>query len=139
MDPDSIFIIFLFLIVFVLTIGSIIGLFRKIWKSNFPNLIKILLIVPLLIFLVFAILKFDTVESGNVVLSTVEIIMLAASFLIGLNWSINLTRKQSFQKANLPQYLKIIILTIIFTILIPGLFYLTANFFDKLNLMGNGG
>jgi uncharacterized membrane protein len=114
-------------------------LFRKIWKSNFPNLIKILLIVPLLIFLVFAILKFDTVESGNVVLSTVEIIMLAASFLIGLNWSINLTRKQSFQKANLPQYLKIIILTIIFTILIPGLFYLTANFFDKLNLMGNGG
>ena len=114
MDPDSIFIILPFPIVFVLTISSIIGLFKKIWKSNFPSLVKTLLIVPLLIFLAFAILKFDAVESGNVVIRIVEIIMLAASFLIGLNLSINLTRKQSFQKVNLPLYLKIIILTIFF-------------------------
>ena len=99
-----------------------------------------LLVVGLLAGLLILVLyKFDSVETGNVTISRWEIMIYSASLLIGLNWSINLSSKSGFQRINVPKYLKLTAMTIAFAILIPTIFYLSVNFFDKLNLLGSGG
>ena len=144
MDPDAIFIILLYLTMLVLTIGSIVGLSKKIWRTNVPVVLK-LIVVGLLTFLViFALIKFNGVETGEVqgrqiFISRWEIMIYSASILIGLNWSINLNRKQALQKIKLHKYFKITLVTIVLAIFIPTMFYLMGNFFDKLNLLGSGG
>ena len=139
MDPDAIFIILLYFIVLILTIGSIIGLSGKIWKSSLSLFFKLLLIGIPVSLLVLAILNFNTVETGNVVISIFEVMIFSASILIGLNWSLNLKNRKLLQRIKLPVYLKVAIMTFLFTLLIPAVFYLTANFFERLNLMGSNG
>ena|SRR5688572_11221896 len=139
MDPDVIFIIVLYLILFILTVVSIIGLSKKILKSNLSLITKLILIAILIILLCIGILKFDTVDTSSVVIRTIEVIIYSASILIALNWSIHLTKKYSFSGIKLATYLKVGILTLIIAILIPVAFYLLANHFDNLNLLGSGG
>ena len=139
MDPDAIFIILLYICLLILTIGSILGLSKKIWKSNVSIILKLLVVGLLAGLLILALYKFDTVETGNVTISRWEIMIYSASLLIGLNWSINLSSKSGFQRINVPKYLKLTAMTIAFAILIPTIFYLSVNFFDKLNLLGSGG
>ena len=139
MDPDAIFIIFLYLIMLGLTIGCIIGLSRKIWLSDASMVLKIFVIGGLVGLLILALLKFDGVETGEVIISRWTIMIYSASFLIGLNWSINLIRRQAFLRINAPAFVKASVMTILFTIMIPTIFSVLANFFDKLNLLGSGG
>lgn len=134
MDPDAIFIFLLYFIFLILTIGSIIALSKKIWKSNFSKTIKFLLLGLPIIFLIFALQNFGGDAAS--VIWIIEIIIFP-SLLIGLNWSINIIRRQPFDKIRLPIYLKIITLTIFISILIPSILYLIGNFFDWLNLMGS--
>jgi len=95
MDPDAIFIILLFLILLVVTIINLVGLSKKIWASGAPTILKIFSIVLLLLLLIIGVSRFDTVDTGKVYISTVEIIILFASFVIAINWSINISRKLS--------------------------------------------
>lgn len=139
MDPDAIFIILLYLIMLGLTIGCIIGLSTKIWESAASIVLKIFVIGVLVGLLILALLKFDGVESGYVIISRWEIMIYSASFLIGLNWSINLIRKQSVLRIKVPTFVKAAFMTILFAIIIPTIFYVLANFFDKLNLLGSSG
>jgi hypothetical protein len=139
MDPDAIFFILLYLYMLVLTIGSIIGLSRKIWRSKVSIAVKLLVVGVLIGLLIFALSIFGTVETGNVTISRWEIMIYSASLLIGLNWSINLNRKQFFEKIKISKSLKVTVVTLVFAILIPTTFYFIANFFDKLNLLGSGG
>lgn len=139
MDPDAIFIILLYIGFLALTIGSIIGLSKKIWQSGVSAVLKLLVIGLLVSLLILALVKFDTVETGEVIINRWVIMIYSASLLIGLNWSINLVCKQPLKRIKVPNYLKVTVVTIGFTILIPTIFYFTANFFDKLNLLGSGG
>ena len=139
MDPDAIFIILLYITLLILTLGSIIGLSRKIWQSDISIVLKLLVVGLLVGLLIFALLKFDTVETGEVTISRWEIMIYSASLLIGLNWSINLSRKQVIQRIKLHKHIKVAVMTIAFAILIPTIFYFTVNLFDKLNLLGSGG
>ena len=139
MDPDGIFFVLLYLLLLILTIGSIVGLSRKVWQSKVSIALKLLFVGILVGLLIFALSMFDTVETGEVTISRWEIMIYSASFLIGMNWSINLNRRQIFQKIKVSKYLKVTIMTIVFAVLIPSIFYFTANFFDKLNLLGSGG
>ncbi len=139
MDPDGIFLILLYLCLLGLTIRGIIGLSRKMWRSDVALAFKLLVVGVLIGLLIFALVKFDTVETGEVIISRWEIMIYSASFLIGLNWSINLIRKQAFQRIKVPKYLLVTVMTIVFTISIPTIFYFTSNFFDRLNLLGSGG
>ena len=139
MDPDAIFIILLYLIMLVLTIGSIIGLSKKIWLANVSVVLKLLVVGLLVGLLILALAKFDGVETGDVLISRWEIMIYSASLLIGLNWSINLSRKAALQTIKVPKYIKVTVMTIVFATLIPTMFYLVGNFFDKLNLLGSGG
>jgi hypothetical protein len=107
MDPDAIFIILLYLCMLVLTIGSIIGLSRKIWRSKVSIAVKLLVVGVLIGLLIFALSIFDTVGAGNVTISRWEIMIYSASLLIGLNWSINLNRKQFFEKIKISKSLKL--------------------------------
>lgn len=138
MAPDAIFLILLYLCMLVLTIGSIIGLSRKIWRSKVSIAVKLLVVGVLIGLLIFALSIFGTVETGNVTISRWEIMIYSASLLIGLNWSINLNRKQFFEKIKISKSLKVMVMTLVFAILIPTTFYFIANFFDKLNLLGSG-
>lgn len=139
MDPDAIFIILLFLILFVLTIVSIVGLSKKIWRSATPTFLKILTVGLLLFLLIIALFKFDTVDTGKVYVSTAEIIVLCASFIIALNWSIDISKKLSNRTSKIKPYITIPLLTIALGFLIPFSLYWIGNLFDKLNLMGSGG
>ena len=139
MDPDVIFIILLYLIMLILTIGSIIGLSKKIWRSRVSIVIKLLVVGVLGGLLIFALSIFDTVETGSVTISRWEIMIYSASLLIGLNWSINLNSKQLFERIKISKSLRVTVMTLMFAILIPTAFYFTANLFDKLNLLGSGG
>jgi hypothetical protein len=139
MDPDGIFLILLYLCLLILTIGGIIGLSRKVWRSDVSLVIKLFVVGVLIGLLIFALVKFDTVETGEVFISRWEIMIYSASFIIGLNWSINLIRKQAFHRIKVPKYILVSVMTFVFTVSIPTIFYLTANFFDHLNLLGSGG
>lgn len=139
MDPDVIFIMLLYLIMLGLTIGCIIGLSRKIWLSEVSIALKIFVIGVLVGLLILALLKFDGVETRDVIISRWTIMIYSASFLIGLNWSINLTKKQAFLRLNAPSFVKAAFVTICFTIIIPTTFYFLANLLVKLNLFGSGG
>jgi hypothetical protein len=139
MDPDAIFIILLYITMFVLTIGSIIGLSKKIWQADISVILKLLVVGLLVGLLIFALAIFDGVETGDVIISRWDIMIYSASLLIGLNWSINLSRKPVLQTIEVPKYLKVTVMTIVFATLIPTMFHLIGNFFDKLNLMGSGG
>ncbi len=139
MDPDAVFIILLYLTMLVLTIGSIIGLSKKILQANVSVVLKLLVVGLLVGLLILALVKFDGVETGDAVISRWEIMIYSASILIGLNWSINLNRKSALQSIILPKYLKVAVITIVFAMLIPATFYLLGNFFDNLNLLGSGG
>ena len=138
MDLDAIFIILLYLTMLVLTIGSIIGLSKKIWGTDVKVILKLIVVGLLVSLLILALVKFDGVETGNTIISRWEIMIYSASLLIGLNWSINLCRKSALQTIKMPQYLKVAVMTIVFAMLIPTMFYLIGNFFDKLNLLGSG-
>ena len=126
-----------------LTIGSIIGFSKKIWKLDVLLSVKLIVIGLLVGLLTLALIKFNGTETGETAgsnyISRWEIMIYSASLLIGLNWSINLVYKQVFQQIKLPNYLKVTILTILFSVLIPVVFYFTANLLDKLNIMGSGG
>lgn len=139
MDPDAIFIILLYLCLLILTIGSIIGLSKKIWRSKVSIAVKLLVVGMLVGLLIFALSIFDTVETGNVTISRWEIMIYSASLLIGLNWSINLNRKQFFERIKISKSIRVTVMTLMFAILIPTAFYFTANLFDNLNLLGSGG
>jgi hypothetical protein len=144
MDPDVIFIILLYITMLVLTVGSIIGLSKKIWRHDVPIALKLFVIGLLVGLLILALVKFNGVESGEVqgrqfYISRWDIMIYSASFLIGLNWSINIVHRQVFQRIKLPSYLKVTIMTIVFSVLIPTIFYFSANLFEKLNIMGSGG
>jgi hypothetical protein len=144
MDPDAIFIILLYFSMLVLTIGSILGLSKKIWKTKVSMILKFLVVGLLIFLLTIALVKFNGVESGEVqgrqfYISRWDIMIYAASLLIGLNWSINLSHKPALQTIRLNEYFKITILTILFAIIIPTMFYLLGRFFEKLNLLGSGG
>ena len=144
MDPDAIFIILLYIVMLILTIGSIIGLSKKIWQTDMSLVLKLFVVGLLTFLLILAIVKFDGVESGEVQgrqfhISRWEIMIYSASLLIGLNWSINLSSKPALQTIKLHEYFKITVLTILFATLIPTMFYLLGNLFDKLNLLGSGG
>jgi hypothetical protein len=139
MGPDAIFIILLYFFLLILTIGSIIGLSRKIWKSKVSLAIKLLVVGSLVGLLIFALSIFDTVETGDVAISRWEIMIYSASFLIGFNWSINLNRKQVFQRIRIPNWLKVVIMTMAFAVLLPALFYFMGKFFEELNIFGSGG
>jgi hypothetical protein len=144
MDPDVFFIILLYFVMLVLTIGSIIGLSKKIWQSNVSTVLKFLVVGLLIFLLTIALVKFNGVESGEVkgrqfYISRWDIMIYSASLLIGLNWSINLCRKPALRTIKLHEYFKISILTILFATLIPTMFYLLGSFFEKLNLFGSGG
>ena len=139
MDPDAIFIILLYLTMLVLTIGSIIGLSKKIWHTNVSVVLKLLVVGLLVGLLILALVKFDGVETGDVIISRWEIMIYSASLLIGLNWSINLSCKSALQSIKVPKYLKVTVMTIVFATLIPTTFHLIGNFFDNLNLLGSGG
>jgi hypothetical protein len=136
MDPDAIFIILLYIIFFILTIGSIIGLSKKIWNSSFSKTVKFLFVGIPIIFLIIALQNFNGDAAS--VIWIIEIIIFP-SLLIGLNWSINIIRRQPYEKINLPKNLKIFCLTILFSSLLLSLLYLVGNFFDWLNLMGSSG
>jgi hypothetical protein len=138
MDPDVIFLILLYITMLILTIGGIIGLSKKIWQCDVSIAIKLLVVGLLVGLLILALLKFDTIETGEVIISRWEIMIYSASFLIGLNWGININRKQIIQKIKLPNYIKVTVMTILFTVFIPTLFYFLGNFFENLNLMGSG-
>src|SRR5574343_51128 len=140
MDPDAIFIILLYLTMLVLTIGSIVGLSKKIWRANVSMVLKFIVVGLLTFLLIFALIKFDGVESGEVrgrqfYISRWEIMIYSASLLIGLNWSINLSNKQPFQRIRVSKSIKVIAMTILFAMLISTLFYLICKFFDNLNLL----
>ena len=107
--------------------------FQNNWKSNVSIILKLLVVGLLAGLLILVLYKFDSVETGNVTISRWEIMIYSASLLIGLNWSINLSSKSGFQRINVPKYLKLTAMTIAFAILIPTIFYLSVNFFDKLN------
>jgi hypothetical protein len=144
MDPDVIFIILLYFVLLILAIGSIIGLSKKIWKSNVSIVIKFILVGLLIFLLTIALFKFNGVESGEVkgqqfYISRWDIMIYLASLFIGLNWSLNLCRKPSLQTIKLNKYFKITILTILFAVIIPAIFFLLGNLFDNLNLLGSGG
>jgi hypothetical protein len=139
LDSDAMIIIILFLILLVLTIGSLIGLSKKIWASAVPTILKILAIGLLLLLLIIGLFKFDTVDTGKIYISTAEIIVLSASFVIALNWSINISRKISKRTNKIKPYITIPVLTIAFSFLIPFSLYWLGILFDKLNLMGSGG
>lgn len=139
MDPDAIFIILLYFILFILTCASIIGLSRKIFKSKMSTAVKLLIVALLVGLLIAGILTIDTVYTNDVLISPIDVIVFLASLSIGLNWSINLAHRRLLQRISIPVYVKVAIMTIVFTILIAAIFWLTANFFDKLNLMGSGG
>ena len=123
----------------VLTIDSIIGLSKKIWSTNVPMVLKSLVIGLLIVLLILALAKFNGVERGRHIISRWEIMIYSASLLIGLNWSITIGRRQLLQDIKAPNYLKVTIMTIAFATLIPTMFYLIGNLFDKLNLLGSGG
>ena len=134
MDPDAIFIILLYFILFVLTVVSIVGLSKKIWASVTPTFIKILTVGLLLFLLIIGIFSFDTVDTGKA-----QIIVLCASFIIAFNWSIDISKKLSNRTSKIKTYITISVLTIAFSFLIPFTLYYLGNLFDKLNLMGSGG
>ena len=136
MDPDAIFIILLYFTFLILTIGSIIGLSKKIWNSTISKPVKLLFVGLSVFFLVIALLNFSgPADSALWIIA----IVIFPSFLIALNLSINIIRKHPFDKFKFPVNFKIIVLTILFSVLIPTVFYLIGNFFDWLNLMGSGG
>lgn len=139
MDPDAIFIILLYITMLVLTIGSIIGLSKKIWQTGVSVALKLLVVGLLVGLLILALVKFDGVETGDVIISRWEIMIYFASLLIGLNWSINLSRKPTLRTIKVSKNLKVTVMTIVFATLISTMFYLIGNFFDKLNLLGSGG
>jgi hypothetical protein len=143
MDPDVIFIILLYILMLILTIVSIFGLSKKIWRQGVSIAVKLIVIGLLVGLLIFALLIFNDTETGEtvvgVVISRWEIMIYSASFLIGLNWSINLVRRQVFETIKLPNYLKVTILTIAFSVLIPSMFYFSAKVLEQLNIMGSGG
>ncbi len=138
MDPDAVFIILLYIIMLVLTIGSIIGLSKKIWRVDVSVVIKLLLVGLLVGLLILALIKFGEIETENTIISIWEIMIYSASLLIGLNWSINLCSKPALKTIKIPKYIKVTVMSIVFAILISTMFYLIGNFFDKLNLMGSG-
>jgi len=139
MDPDAIFLILLYLVMLGLTIGCIFGLSAKIWQTSAPWGLKIFAIALLVGLLIVALLVFDGVETGERIISRWQLMIYSASFLIGLNWSINLIRKQAFVRIKASNLIKVAALTISFSVLIPTIFYFLANLFDKLNLLGSGG
>ena len=139
MDPDAIFIIMLWFSLLILTIAAAINLLKKIWRSGFALAFKILL-TPIVIFpLVFGIMKINTVEVGPPVISIFDIIIYSASFIIALNWSINIARKLVKRNRPVSPYLSIPVLIIFFTLLIPFAFLQIGQLFDRLNLLGSGG
>jgi hypothetical protein len=138
MDPDVIFIIFLYFCLLILTIGSITGISKKVWKSGLSKSLKLLVIGLLIGLLILALYKFDSVETGSVVISRWKIMIYSASLLIGLNWSINLSKRPEFQRIKVNKYLKVTVLVVLITILIPVIFFSLANFLVKLNLLGSG-
>jgi hypothetical protein len=83
--------------------------------------------------------KFDTVDTGRIYISTAEIIVLSSSFVIALNWSINISRIIFKRTNKIKPYITIPVLTIAFSFLIPFSLYWLGILFDKLNLMGSGG
>lgn len=139
MDPDVIFIMLLYIIMLGLTIGCIIGLSKKLWLSEVSIALKIFIIGILVGLLILALLKFDGVETRDVIISRWTIMIYSASFFIGLNWSINLSKRQALLRINAPSFVKVAIVTICFTIIIPTTFYFLANLLVKLNLFGSGG
>jgi hypothetical protein len=134
MDPDVIFLILLYFTLLIFAIGSIIGLTKKIWKASFSKTVKLVLIGLVIILLLVEILIFSSARSTWVL----GLFIFFPSFLISLNWSINIIRTNPYDKIKLPINTKIIILTILFTVVIPTMFFLIGTFFDKLNLMGSG-
>jgi hypothetical protein len=134
MDPDVIFLILLYFTLLIFAIGSIIGLTKKIWKASFSKTVKLVLIGLVIILLLVEILIFSSARSTWVL----GLFIFFPSFLISLNWSVNIIRTNPYDKIKLPINTKIIILTILFTVVIPTMFFLIGTFFDKLNLMGSG-
>lgn len=139
MDPDAIFIILLYIILLVVTVVNLIGLSNKIWSTGLSIVLKILLTGILLLLLVLGLFNIDTVDTGNVFISTAEFIVICASFVIAINWSINISRNLSKRPKKINPFIVIPLLTIFFTLLIPFCLYWLGNLFDKLNLMGSGG
>jgi 4-amino-4-deoxy-L-arabinose transferase-like glycosyltransferase len=136
MDLDTIFVIILYLCMLFLSIGSIIALSRKIWRTKISMILKLLIPVILVGLLIIALLLFDTVETSEVKISRWEVMIYSASIIIGLNLSLNLNRKKLLSKIKVASNLKVIIITIMFAIFISSTFYFTANLFDKLNILG---
>jgi hypothetical protein len=137
--PGCFFIILLFFILFILTCASLIGLCRKIFRSKMSTTVKLLLIALLVGLLVAGIITINTAYTSDALISPTGIGVFSASLIMGLNWSINLTHGRLLKRISLPAYIKVAVMTIVFTILIPIIFYFTGDFFDKLNLMGSGG
>lgn len=136
MDPDFIFFFLLIFILLVLTIVNLVGLIRKLWKSGIYTELKILATAILIVLFFIGIFKFDSVDSGQVYITTAQFIMLSACFFIALNWSINISKKLPSSILRGKPFIVIPVLTIIFSILLPLVFYWLANFFEHLDLMG---
>ncbi len=138
MDPDFIFIFLIWFIYLGFTIGAIIGLSRKIGGSRILKVYKALLICLIPALLVIAVYKFVTLNGDTMYYA--DILFYYAAFLISLNLSINIASKYSTvlrKKFSLPIF--ILLMTAGLTIAIPYFMYAASDFFDKLNLMGNGG
>ena len=131
-----IFIILFFIVLLVLTVVNLIGLGLKIWRSRMPVSLKIFISTSLLILLIVALYKFETVDVAPVFITTAEIIELGASFVIALNWSLDISKKLLTYRAAIKPYISIPLLTIAFTFLIPFVFYCLGVFLDRLNLIG---
>ncbi len=141
MDPDIIFWFLLILIFLVLSIKNIKGLSSKKIIREISTPLKFL---AALIFGIALFIAWNYAFTGNYsmpqqdryIIFFVIIIILILSFLIALNWSLNISSKMNLLKRR-NKLTVITSLTLTFNCLIPFSLYCLAMFFDWLDLMGN--
>jgi hypothetical protein len=105
----------------ILTIASTIGLLIKIWRSGLTPGLKWLSGLAVIFPLAFCVVEWKTMEYGYPFISSYLIIRYAASFIIALNWSINLSRMLFRWSSTIIPQLSIPFLAIGLTFLIPFL------------------
>jgi len=127
---DMLFIILLLLTLFMLLIFGVLGLVRKVWKSRFSPSVKTVLILLLLIFPVVAYLTKDQVGSENGI-GIAQILMVVATILIALNWSINLYRKYLNKGRQVNEFIFVPLLTIILSAIIMSCILVLNVLTDK--------
>lgn len=130
MDPNFLIaFIFTLIILLILTIINFGALVKKILDASFSTLFKICFILFLI-----GLLATGVIFSlkGNFVIGTITVFL--SSFIIGLNWSINLSKKYSARFEGRYELIKTGSLVLFFTILLPAIVYFLMILFDKLDL-----